>query len=104
MAREVFRIVLRDETQRTVLSAKLIETDDTDQYPSGWRYSYHYGTLDGETTRRYDNENMTPGRHELHTADDVEKIEYPDGFDPHALLRKWLEEIGVDVDELADDL
>lgn len=102
MAREVFRVVLRDEAAGTVLSAKLIETEDVDQYPSGWRYAYHYGTLAGETIRRYDNENMTPGRHEVHTADDVKAVEFEE-FDPHALLRQWLEEIGVDVDDLGGE-
>lgn len=105
MAREIFRIKLRDEDANTVLAAKLIETEDVEQYPSGWRYSYHYGTLDGETIRRYDNENMTPGRHEVHTADGVEAVDYDDdGFDPYQLLRQWLDEIGVDVDALTDYL
>jgi len=28
-------------------------TDDTETYPSGWKYRLHYGTLDGETIVRY---------------------------------------------------
>lgn len=100
MAREVFRVELIDEAAGTVLAAKLIETEDWSQYPSGWRYSYHCGTLDGETIRRYDNENMTPGRHEVHTPDGVTEPEFPEGFDPTALLEQWLDEIGVDLAEL----
>lgn len=56
---------------------RIIRTDDT-QYPSGYRYTLHYGYTDGRgTILRYDNENQIPGRHERHDGDDVEEIEFP---------------------------
>nr|WP_276298470.1 DUF6516 family protein [Halomicroarcula sp. ZS-22-S1] len=43
----------------------------------GYRYALHYGFLDGQgTILRYDNENQTPGRHERHTSDGIEEIEF----------------------------
>jgi len=72
--------VIEDEEDRVgarVIRRKIIRTDD-DQYPSGYRYALHYGYVDDRgTILRYDNENQTPGRHECHTEDDVNKIEFP---------------------------
>lgn len=62
-------------------------------YPSGWRYSLHYGTLDGDTILRYDNAHERVKGHERHTGDgpdDVHRIEFP-GMD--ALLSRFYREI-----------
>jgi hypothetical protein len=60
-----------------VVRRRIIRTDDP-KYPSGYRYTLHYGyTDDRGTIVRYDNENETPGRHERHTQDGVETIEFP---------------------------
>lgn len=60
-----------------VIRRKIIKTDDP-QYPSGYRYAFHYGYVDGRgTILRYDNENRTVGRHERHTATEVTEIEFP---------------------------
>ena len=60
-----------------VIRRKIIKTDDA-QYPSGFRYALHYGYTDGRgVIVRYDNENETPGRHECHTPEGVESIDFP---------------------------
>ena len=64
-------------TGETVIRRKIYRTDDP-QYPSGYRYALHYGFLDGQgVILRYDNENRTPGRHERHTPNGIEEIEFP---------------------------
>lgn len=72
--------VIEDREERvgdTVIRRRIIETDDP-QYPSGFRYSLHYGYTDGRgTILRYDNENETVGRHERHTPGGIEKLEFP---------------------------
>ena len=66
-----------DRTSETVIRRKIYRTDDP-QYPSGYRYALHYGFLDDQgVILRYDNENQTPGRHERHTPDGIEGIEFP---------------------------
>ena len=66
-----------DRTGETVIRRKIYRTDDP-QYPSGYRYALHYGFLDGQgVILRYDNENQTPGRHERHTPDGIDAIEFP---------------------------
>lgn len=72
--------VVEDVEERTgnrVIRRKIIRTDDP-QFPSGYRYALHYGYTDGRgTILRYDNENRTAGRHERHTTEDVDEIEFP---------------------------
>lgn len=66
-----------DRMGETVIRRKIYRTNDP-QYPSGYRYALHYGFLDGQgVILRYDNENRTPGRHECHTPDGIEEIEFP---------------------------
>lgn len=55
---------------------------DSDAYPSGWKYTFHYGALDPEspgtlpdgTIRRYDNSHEATKGHELHVAPEREPI------------------------------
>lgn len=72
--------VIQNEEERDgafVIRRRIIKTDDP-QYPSGFRYSLHYGYRDGRgTILRYDNENRTVGRHERHTPEGIEEIEFP---------------------------
>jgi len=76
MAFEVIENI-EDRTGETVIRRKIYRTDDP-RYPSGYRYALHYGFLDGQgVVLRYDNENQTPGRHERHTPDGIEAIEFP---------------------------
>jgi len=68
---------VEDRVGNRVIRRKIIRTND-EKFPSGYRYSLHYGYTDGRgTILRYDNENRTPGRHERHTRESVEKIEFP---------------------------
>ena len=76
MAREVIENV-EDRVGDQVIRRKIIKTDDS-QYPSGFRYALHYGYTDGRgAILRYDNENETPRRHERHTSESVESIDFP---------------------------
>ncbi|MFB6179124.1 MAG: DUF6516 family protein [Halorientalis sp.] len=74
-----------------------IGTTDDETYPSGWRYSLHYGTVDGETILRYDNAHGDTKGHEKHTGDAVETIDFP-GMTP--LYERFLETVRQDLDEL----
>jgi hypothetical protein len=79
-----------DRIGNRVVRRKIFRTDDP-QYSSGYRYVLHYGYTDGRgTILRYDNENRTTGRHERHTPDDVEEIEFPGMME---LRDRFLDEI-----------
>ncbi|WP_198662004.1 toxin-antitoxin system TumE family protein [Halorussus litoreus] len=52
-------------------------TDDEADYPSGWRYSLHYGTKEGETIVRYDNAHEATKGHERHAGEQVTTIDFP---------------------------
>lgn len=81
-----------DRVSDRVIKRKIIRTDDP-QYPSGYRYGLHYGYTDGRgTILRYDNENETPGRHERHTSEGVETIEFPGMM---ALRDRFNEEVDI---------
>lgn len=81
---------VEDRVGDRVVRRKIMRTDDP-KYPSGYRYALHYGHTDGRgTILRYDNENRTTGRHERHTADDIETIEFPGMM---ALRDRFLDEI-----------
>ena len=69
----------------TVIRISIRRTSDS-AYPSGWRYTLHYGslspssgTLDDGTIRRYDNAHEDTKGHELHVAPDPEPeiIDFP---------------------------
>jgi len=69
----------------TVVRVSVRRTDD-EAYPSGWRYTFHYGsltagpeTLDDGTIRRYDNAHEETKGHERHVAPDPnpETVEFP---------------------------
>jgi hypothetical protein len=76
MGREVIEDV-EDRDGNLVVRRKIHRTDDP-KFPSGYRYALRYGYTDGRgTIPRYDNENRTPGRHERHTPDGIEEIEFP---------------------------
>jgi len=83
---------VEDRVGDTVIRRKILRTDDS-QFPSGYRYALHYGDTDGRgTILRCDNENETPGRHERHTADGVEEIDFPGMA---ALRRRFVTEVEV---------
>lgn len=62
----------------TLVRISIRRTED-EPYPSGWRYTLHYGaltpspeTLEDGTIRRYDNAHEDTKGHELHVAPDPE--------------------------------
>lgn len=61
---------------RTVEEVKIMRVPQSDKYPEGVKYRMHYGHIGDEDDPiiRYDNSH---GRHEKHTGDDVEEIEFP---------------------------
>jgi hypothetical protein len=74
-----------------------IGTTDADSYPCGWKYSLHYGTINGETILRYDNAHEDTKGHEKHTAESVETIDFP-GMVP--LYDRFIDRIRPDFDDL----
>lgn len=69
----------------TVVRVSVRRVDEA-AYPSGWRYTLHYGalepgpeTLEDGTIRRYDNAHEDTKGHERHVAPDPEPeyIEFP---------------------------
>lgn len=82
----------------TVVRVFVRRTEDS-AYPSGWRYTFHYGalvagseTLDDGTIRRYDNSHEDTKGHELHVAPNPEpkQITFP-GIEE--LYRQFWDEI-----------
>lgn len=62
----------------TLVRISIRRTED-ESYPSGWRYTLHFGsltpgaeTLEDGTIRRYDNAHEDTKGHELHVAPDSE--------------------------------
>lgn len=66
-----------ETTDGTYVESVTVIRTDADHYPSGWKYSLHYGTRDGTTLLRYDNAHEEMKGHERHTHDDVEEVEFP---------------------------
>jgi hypothetical protein len=54
---------------------RMRRTDD-DKYPSGWNYTLHYCTAEGETLLQYDNAHEQIKDHERHVPDEVAMIEF----------------------------
>lgn len=68
---------MEERTGGYVIRRKIIRTEDP-RFPSGYRDALHFGYRDGRgTILRSDNENQTIGRHERHTPDGIEAIEFP---------------------------
>lgn len=59
-----------------VESVTIRRTND-ETYPSGWKYSLHYGEIGGETLLRYDNAHERTKGHERHTPSGCETISFP---------------------------
>lgn len=70
-----------------------IRRTEDEQYPSGWDYALHYGTVDGDTLLRYDNAHERRNGHDRHTPDGVETVAFPG-------MAELLERFQNEVDEL----
>lgn len=60
-----------------VESVTIYRTHD-ETYPSGWKYSLHYGLVEGTVLLRYDNAHERTKGHERHTAEGVEYVGFPE--------------------------
>jgi len=81
-------VVLEDEIQAyddgTVARVRVLEVPESDQYPDGVKYAFHYGEAGAaDPIIRFDNHH---GPHELHIAGQVFEFEF-DGLQP--LYRTW---------------
>jgi hypothetical protein len=60
-----------------VVDVTIRQTKTNTAYPSGWKYSLHFGEVGGETILRYDNAHEQTKGHERHTRSEVDTIEFP---------------------------
>lgn len=75
----VYSVIENEEDRVGVLvTRRRIMKTDYPQYPSEYRHALHYGYTDGRgTILRYDNENETIGRHERHSPDGIQLVDFP---------------------------
>ena len=68
------------------------QVPESEAYPNGIKYSFHYGDTDGNTILRYDNSHADRKGHERHTADGIdESYEFPGEF--RTLLQRFRTEV-----------
>jgi len=75
MAPDDVEVVLdreRETEDGHVVRVKAMRVPESEKFPEGVKYRFHYGTLAGDTILRYDNSH---GVHERHTEDALEEIE-----------------------------
>jgi len=82
-------VVLVDETEAyddgTVARIRVLSVPDSDRFPEGLKYAFHYGPARGETPYiRFDNHH---GVHELHLGSTTYECDFP-GVE--SLKRAWL--------------
>jgi hypothetical protein len=87
--------VLRDEIEAyddgTVVRVRVLSVPSSEKFPSGIKYSFHYGEAGADhPIVRYDNHH---GPHELHRGSTVEEIEFP-GL--QQLYQQWRSELPDD--------
>lgn len=92
MADDETLVQYTDEYEDGTIERVFIRTTADFTYPSGWRYSLHYGTMDGETIVRYDNAHEDTKGHERHVGERVEIIDFPG-------MRELLDRFHREVDE-----
>lgn len=81
------------ETHDGYVLRVLIRQTDSEQYPSGWSYSLHFGEIgDDDPILRYDNSHERLKGHERHTGGEVEQIEFPGMFDLYDRFRREVRE------------
>lgn len=81
-------VVLRDEIEAyadgTVARVRVLPVPESDQFPEGIKYAFHYGEAGGRNPIvRYDNHH---GTHEVHRGPSTEEIDFP-GL--QVLYRRW---------------
>lgn len=73
-----------------VVSVTIYDASGWKRFPSGVKYSIHYGTTDNDTIVRYDNHHPDTKGHERHEGDATESIDFP-GYE--ALLGRFYTEV-----------
>lgn len=69
-----------------------IRQTGSETYPSGWKYSLHFGEIGGETIVRYDNAHEDTKGHERHTRTGTESIEFPGMLTLYDRFKREVEE------------
>lgn len=60
-----------------IVAVNVLLVPDSDEYPSGVKYSMHYGEKGGDTPIiRYDNAHEATKGHERHTPEGVEEVDF----------------------------
>lgn len=77
MADDETLVQYTDEHEDGTVERVFIRRTNDAAYPSGWRYSLHYGTTDGKTIVRYDNAHEDTKGHERHAGEKTEIIDFP---------------------------
>ena len=72
-----------------VVDVTINKVEPWEKFPSGWHYSLHYGTRDGETILRYDN-GHSDNEHHRHEGNEHENIEF-EGMEE--LYERFLKEV-----------
>jgi hypothetical protein len=65
---------LRETDDGRIINVRALSVPESEKFPEGIKYRFHYGTKAGETVLRYDNSH---GVHERHTRETLDEIEYP---------------------------
>jgi hypothetical protein len=90
MADDETLVQYTDENEDGTIERVFIRRTTDDSYPSGWRYSLHYGTTEGKTIVRYDNAHEDTKGHERHVDVKTEIIDFPGVME---LYQRFLREI-----------
>jgi hypothetical protein len=73
-----------------VVSVTVYDASGWERFPSGVKYSMHYGTTDEETILRYDNHHSETKGHERHAGDAAGSVGFP-GYEE--LLARFYTEV-----------
>ena len=75
----------------TLAKVRILRVPESETFPLGIKYSFHYGYTDGDDAPivRFDNHH---GHHEKHEGDDVRHIDFPGLQALHDRFRDYLPE------------
>ena len=79
------------ETGR-IVRIRVWRIPESDAYPSGVKYSFHYGDKQGNTILRYDNSHADTKGHKRHTASGLDD-DYDFPGDYRSLLQRFRNEV-----------
>ena len=94
------RLLLREREHfgNRYAEVKAWAVPSSDRYPEGIKYSFQYGTHEGETIIRYDNfpDHPDASHHHKHTSDGVEDVEFDGLLARYHQLKQEVRERGHD--------